>query len=323
MLSYDVKVGYSCNNKCKHCVIDDSKDKLISAKENIDLSTEECLQLIKDAAKNHADGVVLTGGEVSIRKDFSKLLKQCTDCGLEITIQTNGRLFSKDNLIELVQPIEKIKFVIALHGSTSNTHDEITQIKGSFDETCEAISKLSEINKLVIIKVVISKINMNELPHIVSLASSLGAKHICFAFPHAQGAARKNFESVIPTYTSLKNIFEFLIKVANENNVNIEFETVPFCIIPKHMKLVGELKYLKGSSMFTQVREDTMNWDVVRHSIKEKPITCKKCMLYSICEGPWNEYVHHFGSSEFKAIMFSDDLQKRKLEDAISKFIDK
>ena len=50
MLSYDVKVGYSCNNRCKHCVIDDSKDKLIAQKEKIDLSTDECLSLIKNAA---------------------------------------------------------------------------------------------------------------------------------------------------------------------------------------------------------------------------------------------------------------------------------
>ena len=32
MLTYDLKVGYACNNKCKHCVIDDSKDRLIDQK---------------------------------------------------------------------------------------------------------------------------------------------------------------------------------------------------------------------------------------------------------------------------------------------------
>ena len=52
MFSYDLKVGYSCNNKCKHCVIDDSKDRLVERKKSIDLSTEECFSLINQAIRN-------------------------------------------------------------------------------------------------------------------------------------------------------------------------------------------------------------------------------------------------------------------------------
>ena len=320
MLSYDVKVGYSCNNRCKHCVIDDSKDKLIAQKEKIDLSTDECLSLIKNAAKNNADGVVLTGGEVSIRKDFDVLLNECLKNNLAITVQTNGRRFATDSMIRLIKPIKNIRFIIALHGSNASTHDAINQIKGSFAETCSAIQKLRQINKFVVIKVVISKINMKELPDLVSLVAKLRAQYICFAFPHGQGAARKNFEEVIPRYNDLKPIFESLIQIAHNNKINVEFETVPFCIIPKHMKLVGELKYLKGSAMFTQVREDTKDWNDVRHSIKKKPGTCQSCAMNSICEGPWNEYIHTFGGNEFKPIILGND-QKRLLKKAIEIFM--
>ena len=52
MLTYDLKVGYSCNNRCKHCVIDDSKDKLIEQHCNVDLSTQECINQIDDASYN-------------------------------------------------------------------------------------------------------------------------------------------------------------------------------------------------------------------------------------------------------------------------------
>ena len=76
MRSYDLKVGYSCNNRCKHCVIDDSKDKLIERKENIDLTTEECIFLINKAVDLGTKYIVLTGGEVSIRKDFPDLLRK-------------------------------------------------------------------------------------------------------------------------------------------------------------------------------------------------------------------------------------------------------
>lgn len=314
MLSYDVKVGYSCNNRCRHCVIDDSKDRLIAEKEEIDLSTVECIRLIDIAARNGATGVVLTGGEVSIRKDFGQLLQACIRKGLAITIQSNGRMFSRDATLTLVKGIDKIRFVIALHGNDPNTHDKITQVAGSFQETCEGIKSLVLSGKMVILKVVISKLNQNELPGIVLLAHQLGVKYICFAFPHGQGGARKNFSQIIPRYRALQPLFEQVIEVANIYSIHVEFETVPFCIIPYHMKLVGELKYLRGDSMYTQVREGTRDWGKVRKSIKRKAAMCKQCSLNVICEGPWSEYIEAFGDLEFKPIHFSDEAQNEILK---------
>ena len=74
MLTYDLKVGYSCNNRCKHCVIEDSKDKLVSQNTTVDLSTDECLKQIEFAFEKGAQYIVLTGGEVTIRKDFKMLI---------------------------------------------------------------------------------------------------------------------------------------------------------------------------------------------------------------------------------------------------------
>ncbi len=323
MLFYDIKVGYSCNNRCKHCVIDDSKDKLISNHEKIDLSTEECIRLIKKAAEAKADGVVLTGGEVSLRKDFNVLLNECVKNRLAITIQTNGRRFAEDKIFSLVSNVPSIKFVIALHGSKESTHDSITRVQGSFTETCKAIQKLTNAGKFVIVKVVISKLNMDELPNLLFLVSDLGVKHICLAFPHAQGAARKNFQDIVPRYADLKPLFESTIDIAKHNDINIEFETVPFCIIPKHMKLIGELKYLKGSSKFTQVKEETQDWNEVRHQIKKKVASCQRCAMFSICEGVWSEYIDSFGGKEFSPIAFNNREQHQRLTLAIDKFIDR
>lgn len=243
MLTYDLKVGYSCNNRCKHCVIDDSKDKLIEQHCNVDLSTQECINQIDDALKEGIENIVLTGGEVTIRKDFPTLIEKCTSHSLDITIQTNGRKLSDERIIDAVKDVDKIRFLIALHGDNAETHDTITQVKGSFEETCQGIKKMSELGKLIVLKIVISKFNAKELPGIVKLADELGVKYICFAFPHGQGAARKNFEEVIPQYSFLKPILFELITEAKNRNVNIEFEAIPFCIIPYAMQLVGELKY--------------------------------------------------------------------------------
>lgn len=302
MITYDLKVGYSCNNRCRHCVIEDSKDKLNSQAISVDLTTDECLEQIDYAAKKGAKFIVLTGGEVTIRKDFPVLMKACADRGLDITIQTNGRRLAKSSVSEAVCNYEKVRCVVALHGATSQTHDYITQVKGSFDETCVGIKHMCDRGKLIVLKIVISKLNMHELSGIIDVAAKLGVKYACFAFPHGQGAARKNFDQVMPTYTELKPILKELVTNAKAHGVNIEFEAVPFCIIPYAMQLVGELKYLEGNTFCTQVKEDEFDWGEVRKSIKSKSPRCKDCDMSKVCEGVWSEYAEAFGTDELQPI---------------------
>lgn len=314
ILTYDLKVGYSCNNRCKHCVIADSKDNLVNNDIAMDLTTEECLKQIDDELKKGITSIVLTGGEVTIRKDLDVLINKCIQSKLKITMQTNGRQLSSKYVKDSVKDVNEIKFVIALHGAKPETHDSITQVKGSFQETCVGIKEMTYLNKMVIIKVVISKINQSELADIVELASSLGAKYICFAFPHGHGDARKNFDIVIPTYESLKEKLENTIQLAKKHNILIEFEAIPFCIIPRHLKLVGELQYLQSNTICTQVKEDTFVWNDVRKSIKRKGKNCGRCFFDSICEGPWQEYVESFGDSELQPIQVDEKYREILME---------
>ena len=177
MLTYDLKTGYSCNNRCKHCVIEDSRDKLVEQKNSIDLDTEDCFHLVDYAVSQEAEYIVLTGGEVTIRKDFSKLVDYCVQKGLNITIQTNGRRLHMPEVAQTISACSRIRCVVALHGACPDTHDEITQVTGSFDETCEGIRYATQHGILTILKVVISKKNRDELPGIVKLAGELGVHY--------------------------------------------------------------------------------------------------------------------------------------------------
>lgn len=311
MLTYDLKVGYACNNNCKHCVIDDSKDKLIESGISTNLTTEECLLQIDEQLAKGIDSIVLTGGEVTIRKDFPILIKKCVDNKLAITIQTNGRRLADSNVIEAVRNVDNIRFVVALHGSNEATHDNITQVNGSFRETCEGIKRMCKLKKMIVLKVVISKINAKELPRIITLVAELGVRYICFAFPHGQGAARKNFDEVIPRYSELRSIFSEMVVLSKKCGCNIEFEAVPFCIIPYAMQMVGELKYYDGDTLCTQVKEETFQWSKVRRSIKRKGQRCSECDMNEFCEGIWCEYAEAFGTEELNPIIFP--IEKKKL----------
>lgn len=311
MLTYDLKVGYSCNNRCKHCVIEDSRDKLLKQKFPIDLSTEDCFRQVDYAVDQGAKYIVLTGGEVTIRKDFTQLVDYCSRKGLNITIQTNGRQFNTPEVARAITTYSNVRCVVALHGACSDIHDGITQVAGSFNETCEGLWCVIQQGILTILKVVISKKNRNELTEIVKLAGKLGVRYICFAFPHGQGGARKRFDEMIPTYSELRPDLDSLIRVAKANRIQIEFEAIPFCIIPRDMELVGELKYRFGNTLCTQVREEPFDWAEVRKSIKSKAPQCKRCSMDSICEGVWSEYIDAYGGDEFVPISVPEHMQER------------
>ncbi|MBC9784303.1 radical SAM protein [Heliobacterium chlorum] len=314
MLTFDLKVGYSCNNDCKHCVIADSRDKLINLGKSIDLTTAECVEQIEQAASNGAKNIVLTGGEVTIRNDLLSLLNKSKDLGLGIRMQTNGRLLSNLSLIESVKAIQDIHFIVALHGPDATTHDSITQRAGSFEETVQGITSMTGIEKKVIGKMVISKMNKNQLTEVLILLNDLGVKHVCLAFPHGQGGARVNFDELIPRYSDIADELKKAIQKAEELKMSIEFEAIPFCIIPNYPYLVGELQYLgEGGTFFAQVHEEILEWNCVRLAIKKKTEKCEACFYAPLCEGPWEEYIDRFGDADLSPVVAAAE-EKEKLQ---------
>lgn len=305
---YDLKLGYSCNNRCRHCVIEDSKLFLLSKNMPIDINTTEAINLLKEQIRNGIDAVTITGGEPTIRKDLSEILEFCSDNRLQITLQTNGRLLSEKCVQEMVFKHSGIVIVVALHGVTPLIHDAITQVNGSFDQTMAGIRAARKRNISVIIKTVISKENVECLPDFIPFMVNEKLRDINVAFPHAQGAARINFESVVPRYQQLKPYLGIMAKMAKKACINLSFETIPFCILPSFPEMMSELVYGGKDVKCTQVCEETFDWNKTRKQIKRKSPVCSYCFFNNYCEGPWEEYVEKYGFSEFVPIV----IQKRR-----------
>ena len=301
--TYDLKVGYSCNNKCKHCVIDGNKKYLIGKNEKIDLSTDEIFRLIDENCDKGINRIVLTGGEISIRKDFGKIIEKCKTKNVDISIQTNGRAFSKIEVLRVLYGIKNLEMAVALHSYNADIHDKITGVKGSFFETCQGIKNLSRSKIRVCVKVVISKYNEENLSDIVVLAKQLGAKSMNIAFPHALGAAKTNFYDVVPRYQDLSSELNKVCEVADNLGLWVDFETIPCCIIPKHVDRVSEMIYNTEQTMCSPVKENIFQWDEKRKIIKAKGNNCVRCKYDKPCEGVWAEYVEAFGADELCAVL--------------------
>lgn len=107
----DIKVGYLCNNRCLHCAIGDMKRDLEQDGVSTDLTTEQVFQLLEQQSKD-ADGCVLTGGEITLRKDCAQLINKAISRTFCSASQLTGEL-SVDDIIQHIrdyQPIQSLIF---------------------------------------------------------------------------------------------------------------------------------------------------------------------------------------------------------------------
>ncbi|MFC1754975.1 His-Xaa-Ser system radical SAM maturase HxsB [Thermoproteota archaeon] len=299
----DIKLGYTCNNDCIHCVIADQRKIALKNLNREDFTTEEYKANLRSCKERGCKGVTFTGGEPTIRHDIIELLRYAHQLGFIIGMQTNGRnLHSKEFAGSILDAAPDMNFVIALHSYIHEVHDAITTKKGSFEQTVAGIKNVTGLKPgRVFGKVVISKKNMSHLKDIAELFNSLGVKKINIAFPHGQGNAFKNFDDVVPRYSEIKEEVLKTLEYGNKNGMTIDFEAITPCVTGISINNLSDFKSSPNSGYveLTQFGQKTINWTKAKKYEKLKPSTCKECKYDKMCEGPWKEYPERYGFSEF------------------------
>ena len=77
-----------CNMACPHCYA----SRLSGAPE---MSTEECLRVIREAAELGVAYIGFAGGEPLLRPDLLQLMEEAVDLGVEVGVVTNGTLLTE------------------------------------------------------------------------------------------------------------------------------------------------------------------------------------------------------------------------------------
>lgn len=117
----------ACNLFCLFCY--NSRNPMICEKPEA---------LIRSLSESGAMELILTGGEPALHPRFFEILEYACSQIPRIMIQSNGTLFADANFRNrlLYYPIFCLNF--SLHGP-QRIHDVLTDVKGSFDLTIEAI----------------------------------------------------------------------------------------------------------------------------------------------------------------------------------------
>ncbi len=136
LTSIHVEITSKCNERCIHCYIP-HENKI----KNIDPGLfYDILEQCKNMNVLH---LTLSGGEPMLHKDFCDFLRKCREYEFSVNVLSNLTVLDVKTLNEMkANPLLGVQ--VSLYSMNPYIHDEITQKKGSFEKTKNAILKLIE-----------------------------------------------------------------------------------------------------------------------------------------------------------------------------------
>ena len=180
----EIEITTRCNLNCLHCYN--------RGYENIDMPLEEIKKYINFANNNNVYTLVISGGEASLHKDFSKLCQYLKENRKnlgnikKLVLQTNGYIKNLN--------LSDLKGFDFIHLSYDINDNKVRKIQS--DETIELAKEIQKVGISPYLFTTVHKNNVNHLDEIIKTANENGVR-IAFNFCVYTGnsiiARRKNF----------------------------------------------------------------------------------------------------------------------------------
>ena len=161
---------FRCNLKCVHCMIEGTMDRLVP--ESME-SFESLLEHNKSARQ--WKGLVLTGSEITLRRDLPDLARRARRSGFEhVRIQTHGMHLADPEYCALLVAAGVDEYFISVTAADSTTHDAITAVPGAFDKMMRGLENLDTMPGVMLLtNTVVTELSYRQLPEIVDRLSHL------------------------------------------------------------------------------------------------------------------------------------------------------
>lgn len=160
----ELTVHFMCNLKCEHCMIEGTMDWLKPE------SADQFESILAQNAQSGLwKGLILTGSEVTLRRDLPELARMARGSGFEhVRIQTHGmRLAEEAYCRELVEAgIDE--YFVSVTAADAASHDAITGVAGSFERTLRGLENLDAIDGVSLLtNTVITRRSFRQLADVV------------------------------------------------------------------------------------------------------------------------------------------------------------
>ncbi|MBD5155604.1 MAG: His-Xaa-Ser system radical SAM maturase HxsC [Oscillibacter sp.] len=260
-------VTNQCNSSCIMCPCSEGSRRRPSQE------TAEHLCQIVEYMPTDTRYLTITGGEPTLLgRDLFPVMKKLREHFEDFTefqFLTNGRAFSNPDYFQQFLAVipNKINFGIPLYGYSAETHDPITQARGSFVQAVSGIRALLQHGCRVELRIVISKLNRDYMDGLARFIVSnfQGVSHIAIMATEMCGAAAANRGDVWIDYQEAFQASKNAIKLLLSGGIDVMLFNFPLCKVERGY------------------------WALCQKSISDYKIryydTCRSCKVRDLCGG--------------------------------------
>lgn len=252
--------------------------------------------------------ITFMGGEPMLFENIVDLIDFCCKKNKIVSIISNGSFVNKVDYKKLID-LGVDFFEFPFFSVKPEIHDELTQVKGSWENSLKSIEYILANNGKLIPIVVITKKNCSEIDKTIEFLANKGIRQIFINRFNIGGAGINLVEELLPSITELKETLMKINIVARSNNISIiSTVSIPQCIInpaeypgiefsycptnvlnrPLTLDINGNLRICNHSptvigNIFNNQIEELLTSDYVNSWTEIIPVYCSDCNKFERC----------------------------------------
>ena len=191
------ELTYRCPLHCPYC------SNPSGWKSDIELTSDQWIKTIKEAAELGVLQIGFSGGEPLLRKDLELLIRTSRAVGLYTNLITSGLGLTEGRANSLAAAgLDNIQ--ISFQAAAPELADTIAGVANSHANKLKAVENVKRAGLALSLNVVLHRFNIDQVSEIIGLAENLGATRLELANTQYYGWAYRNRSTLMPTQTQVE-----------------------------------------------------------------------------------------------------------------------
>lgn len=205
-----------CNFSCKMCYVRMTPEEMASAGQ--ERTTEQWLDMGRQAVEAGMLFLLLTGGEPLLRPDFPILYRELTNMGLSISINTNGYLIT-ESIRQLFTELPPALVNVTLYGTTQESYAGLCGVANAYQQVTDNILWLKNAGINLNLNATITPWNIQDLEGIYRFAQAhqIPMRPTFYNFPPTRRTNKQEFRRLDPQTVGKLLARDMLIQQGPEN----------------------------------------------------------------------------------------------------------
>lgn len=307
-------LNYTCNHHCIFCPCGKNKSK----REKSIIGLSDFQRIIHQICKNgNIKSITLSGGEPTLNPHFIDILKILSKTNLHVGILTNGDFYQRtetfNDIIKYSNP-RQVHFTTAIHSQISSSHDNITQVRGSFNRSISNLQRLMQLGYQINIKHIIHKESVHNLLEYINEINKLfplknvGIILCGMDYCGMNDMAIKRF--AVPFKVISQSLEEIFSNFQKHENRRLIITDLPICHIDPYYWKYFSYNGKKSLSAYFSPLLDNIDNSTINLKYESDCNTfsnkCTECIVKEICPGMWKSAYNIFGDEDIKPIIINN-----------------